>query len=554
MRIPLAANLESRDGTLDQDAIVKNGIIESRGADLPPRLRKRPGTSSLGTVDADNTSQGAWYWPAAGKFFCVKDDTIYSSSPSTFSATGVALTYITGDKQLSFAASPAESSSSLIYAMLKSNTDAVRITYRLSDGIISAITEITDTEYPDDTLTPDRLTVPGIVVLDGYFIVMTTDGELFNSALEDCINWAALDFTTAAREPSPGTGIARLGSYVVAFKEWSSDVYYNAGNPTGSILSPVSSGFAQIGCPDGWSIATVAGTLFFIGQTEQDGRGVYMMQGLERRRVSTPDIDRVLALDTLAAVYAYAIQVAGNILYILTLTNTAVTLVYNVSSGTWTQWTSLEAAASKTVSSITRSGTTATVNTSSAHGMSDGDPVVITGADQGGYNGYFQISYVDSDTFTTQVDSGTVSPATGTITAYPLTETYFKLTHYAFCDGYHIAMHLTDGDAYKFDIAVFRDDGNPINFFARTTRLDGGTTERKKLARIGVIGTDVSDTAMIRWSDDDSGTFSAYRSVNLGDEVPELRRCGAFSRRSIEFRHVGNTAPVIDALELDIGR
>ena len=50
MRIPLATNLESRDGLLDKDAKVLNGVIETRGENVAPIVRKRPGLSNLGTV------------------------------------------------------------------------------------------------------------------------------------------------------------------------------------------------------------------------------------------------------------------------------------------------------------------------------------------------------------------------------------------------------------------------------------------------------------------------------------------------------------------------
>ena len=553
MRIPLAVNLESRDGTLDQDALVKNGIIERVGETF--RLRKRPGLTSLGATTATDTTQGIFWWPPVNRILMVKNDTIYSSPVSSFSTTSTSAAGWSGDKRTSFVlGSPVADSGSDVFALLKSETLANRITGDIASAAISD-TNITDADYPDATYTPDRLTVPGCLYLDGYYLVMTTFGEIFNSALNDATSWGALDYTTAAKEGSPGTGLARTNAYVVAFKEWSTEVFYNAGNPTGSILSPVPSGFLQVGCPDGWSIAEIDDKIVFIGQSKAEGRGVYVMQGLRQQRVSTAAVDRVLELDTLATVYSYALKVYGQTLYVLTLTNTAVTLVYNLTSDTWTQWTSLVDAANKSVTSITRSGTTATVTVNGGHGMSDGDPVTIAGADQAGYNITAQLSYVSSTVFTIEVDSGTVSPATGTITATPYTETYFKFTHYAYCDGTHVFMHETDGDAYAMATTTYRDDATiPINYFARTLRLDGGTTDAKKLSRLGVIGDKVSDTAMIRWSDDDSTTFTKYRRVTLSNATPELRRCGAFERRSIEFRHVGNTAPVIDALELDIGR
>ena len=62
--------------------------------------------------------------------------------------------------------------------------------------------------------------------------------------------------------------------------------------------------------------------------------------------------------------------------------------------------------------SITQTGGTATV-THTAHGLSTNQYVVIRGATQQGYNKRAQITVTGVNTYTYSVDSGTVSPATG---------------------------------------------------------------------------------------------------------------------------------------------
>lgn len=72
---------------------------------------------------------------------------------------------------------------------------------------------------------------------------------------------------------------------------------------------------------------------------------------------------------------------------------------------------------SYTISSITRSGTTATVTTSEAHGYSNHWYVNIAGSDQSDYNGSKEITSVPSTTtFTFTVDEDATTPATGTMT------------------------------------------------------------------------------------------------------------------------------------------
>jgi hypothetical protein len=74
------------------------------------------------------------------------------------------------------------------------------------------------------------------------------------------------------------------------------------------------------------------------------------------------------------------------------------------------------AAAGSSVTSITQTGGLATV-TQTAHGYEDQDRIQISGANQAGYNKSAYIKVLTANTYTYAVDSGTVSPATGTIVA-----------------------------------------------------------------------------------------------------------------------------------------
>ncbi len=69
------------------------------------------------------------------------------------------------------------------------------------------------------------------------------------------------------------------------------------------------------------------------------------------------------------------------------------------------------------VSSITRSGTTATVTTATAHGFSTGDVALIAGAAETEYNGEFVVTVTGGTSFTYDVSGSPATPATGTITS-----------------------------------------------------------------------------------------------------------------------------------------
>jgi hypothetical protein len=73
--------------------------------------------------------------------------------------------------------------------------------------------------------------------------------------------------------------------------------------------------------------------------------------------------------------------------------------------------------ATASVSSITRSGTTATVTLATANStLQTGDWVTIAGAAESDYNGSYQITVTSGTTFTYQVANSPATPATGTLT------------------------------------------------------------------------------------------------------------------------------------------
>jgi hypothetical protein len=69
------------------------------------------------------------------------------------------------------------------------------------------------------------------------------------------------------------------------------------------------------------------------------------------------------------------------------------------------------------VSSVTRSGSTANVTTSSNHNFISGQNITISGANEPEYNGTFSIAVTALNQFTYTVSGTPVSPATGTIVA-----------------------------------------------------------------------------------------------------------------------------------------
>ena len=422
--------------------------------------------------------------------------------------------------------------------------DATHFTYTFAGGTSPATGTI--------TAKGGRRTVPGIVFLDGYFVVMDTNAKIQSSNLNDPLVWSALDFIVAQIEPGAGVAIAKSQNYIIAFKEWSCEFFYDAGNPVGSPFSTVGNGFNLVGCASGDSVANLDGILFWVSQTHQKGRGVHMMQGLQEQGISTPDIERILNLSTLATVYSYGVKIAGHSFYILTLVDQNITLVFDMTSKVWSQWSSLTLGTAVSVTSITLSGTTATVTCGAVHNLLDCDPVNMAGANQGAYNGIFVTSYVSSTVFTFETTAGSVTPATGTITSTPYTETYFKYTKYVNALGRDLVQHETNGTLCELTESANADVGIPVNVLIRTGKLDGGTINLKRYATLEIIGNKVAGTAYVRHSGDDYVTYTKYRPVDLNATRSLIRRLGADRRRSYDIRYLGSTSLQLSAIDVEV--
>lgn len=115
-----------------------------------------------------------------------------------------------------------------------------------------------------------------------------------------------------------------------------------------------------------------------------------------------------------------ATKSSGNIVATGTVTSQIpLNTLYQTSDGIEFRVTALAtiAAQSISVTSITRSGSTATVTTANDHNLASNVPVTISGADQADYNITTDIQVISSTTFTYTVANVPTTPATGTILA-----------------------------------------------------------------------------------------------------------------------------------------
>lgn len=125
---------------------------------------------------------------------------------------------------------------------------------------------------------------------------------------------------------------------------------------------------------------------------------------------------------------------------------------------------------SSPLTSVTSSGTTATATSTNQHGLTTGDSVTISGANEAAYNGTFTVTVTNGTVFTYTMLSDPVDTATGTIVA--TYSTARKVLGYAVDDS-DTAYMLTssqDGDAmiWKLTTASVTDPGSWVFLFEST--------------------------------------------------------------------------------------
>lgn len=143
------------------------------------------------------------------------------------------------------------------------------------------------------------------VYLDGYlFFADETNKRIYQSGLNNITSWGASDYITVQSSGEAIAGIARVGSRIAALCSASIEFFYNAGNPSGSVLTSQKELFRRIGVSGGSATnasstvpvyAYSGDTVFFLGTEGGQSRGVYAMAGTEIKKISTPEIDRQIS-------------------------------------------------------------------------------------------------------------------------------------------------------------------------------------------------------------------------------------------------------------------
>lgn len=180
----------------------------------------------------------------------------------------------------------------------------------------------------------------GFVYLDGTLYVMDLEGNIYGSKyLDDPTLWDPLNVIVARIEPDNGVALAKQQSYVIAMKQWTTEVFYDAGNPTGSPLASVPGAKAPYGCVSADSVQEIDDRLYWIASNRTVSPQIVRMESLRVEVISTPRVENLLDQADFSTVFSWNFKHGGHRFYGVTVKNLNLTLVYDIDQGLWYQWT-----------------------------------------------------------------------------------------------------------------------------------------------------------------------------------------------------------------------
>jgi len=308
-RLPLVIGPSNRDTSANKDARLVNCFVEHTEDD-EYYIFKRPGL--LANTTKSGNGLGAYNW---------RND-IYAIFGTDIYKNGVSIgTIDTTNGVYRFSASIGGTPRLVLGNGVKGYT---------YDGTTFAV--ISDADFP-------AAFVKGFAWLDATTYVMKSDASIQGSDLNDPTAWDPLNKIIAQVEPDGGVAIAKQLVYVIALKQWTTEVFYDAANATGSPLGTVQGAKVPYGCVSADSVRSIEDVLFWLGINRDGEPCVVQMSKVKADVVSTKAIDKLLKNADFTTVYSWTLKLSGHKFYVLTVKNSNLTLVYDMVDRVWHQWT-----------------------------------------------------------------------------------------------------------------------------------------------------------------------------------------------------------------------
>jgi hypothetical protein len=377
---------------------------------------------------------------------------------------------------------------------------------------------------------------------------MDHKGIIYGSDDEDFTAWNALTFLTAQNEPDHGKFIGKYKNYIVALGAYTTEFFYDAGNPTGSPLSPMQNSVKLTGCAHGNSVQYVDDTMFWVaqakghGQTVNKGRFVVAMQNLELIEISDPNVDRILDASDFSDIRSTVFRVGGHTFYHLMLIDIGISLVYDVKTKIWHWWSTRRDSFTHTLTGTSISVANNLATLAVTHSFNDGDVAVISGFTSTNtvFNGTVNVTAPNSSTLIWPATT-TLTAGAGTGTATGWSDDVFPIAAACHFRGEQVLQDYENGKLYVLDPSTFQDDSKWIENRIRLMEMMFKSNREKFMAWADIVGNRVSANILLRYSDDDLTTWSKFKKKSLNQTRVRFNRLGSFHRRNMELLMTDNT-------------
>lgn len=141
--------------------------------------------------------------------------------------------------------------------------------------------------------------------MDGFAFQLESTNKIYNSDLNSLASWNPTNVITKQIKQDIPRGLARLNNQILAFGDETVEMFYNAGNATGSPLSPIKQLHQRIGLqlqiPSGGThyYAILGNRLYFVGRAGGGNysNAVYSYNGSGFEKISSNYVDKLLAAD-----------------------------------------------------------------------------------------------------------------------------------------------------------------------------------------------------------------------------------------------------------------
>lgn len=166
---------------------------------------------------------------------------------------------------------------------------------------LTKLAKVLDTDFPADAVGP-------MVFLDGYGFIGTAAGNIYATDINAIASIGVNNYLNANAFADAGKGLVKIKNTLAFFGESSIEFFYQAGNPAGSVLSPIKNASLRCGIPGNaqafasfkritqigddtyfWGVETNPDNAFLISGRGDNHHVYKLTAGFQLFKMSTPE-------------------------------------------------------------------------------------------------------------------------------------------------------------------------------------------------------------------------------------------------------------------------